>query len=200
MEVDHPAVPAYPPTVVPSPVGTPLIPPPIPRSSLPLSKPHLPPRPPHLFCAIPLMALLPQDLRSDWSLVSAIVPRAMPRLIARVVPKHWTGIGMSVFLHLASNTSAMPVMENAQLNGNQEHRAPYPQNGNDRNYEIPKSHHSQKTRIRVACVGAGPTGKSAHRFPFNHQKWTHTLKYCRTRPGLQDGTSNGTRHLGLDPV
>jgi hypothetical protein len=58
----------------------------------------------------------------------------------------------------------MPLIEKAQLNGDHEHRAQYPKNGNDRNYEIPKSYHSQKNKIRVACVGAGPTGKSTHLF------------------------------------
>ncbi|KAH8805254.1 hypothetical protein F5884DRAFT_823017 [Xylogone sp. PMI_703] len=52
----------------------------------------------------------------------------------------------------------MTLSEDAPMNGNHEPRFPYPQTGSDRNYEIPKSYHSQKTRIRVACVGAGPTG------------------------------------------
>ncbi|TVY25630.1 putative sterigmatocystin biosynthesis monooxygenase [Lachnellula hyalina] len=34
----------------------------------------------------------------------------------------------------------------------------YPENGDGPNYSIPKTWHSQKTKLRVACIGAGPSG------------------------------------------
>jgi hypothetical protein len=34
----------------------------------------------------------------------------------------------------------------------------YPQNGLGRNYTLPNTWHSQKTKIRVACIGAGASG------------------------------------------
>lgn len=34
----------------------------------------------------------------------------------------------------------------------------YPKNGEGRNYPIPETYHSQKSKIRVACIGAGPSG------------------------------------------
>ncbi|CAN5232824.1 hypothetical protein BH09PAT2_BH09PAT2_11310 [soil metagenome] len=46
----------------------------------------------------------------------------------------------------------------------------YPENGDGPNYALPKTWHSQKTKIRVACVGAGPSGERHHK----SQVWNRT--------------------------
>ncbi|KAH8691878.1 hypothetical protein BGW36DRAFT_431121 [Talaromyces proteolyticus] len=56
--------------------------------------------------------------------------------------------------------------KNSQSNGSAEEPVPvdisteiqYPQNGSGRNYALPNTWHSKKTKIRVVCIGAGPSG------------------------------------------
>jgi hypothetical protein len=45
-----------------------------------------------------------------------------------------------------------------------ESNVPYPSPSLKRDYELPNTWHSQKTKIRVACVGAGASGKSERLF------------------------------------
>ncbi|KAJ5465282.1 uncharacterized protein N7458_000968 [Penicillium daleae] len=52
-----------------------------------------------------------------------------------------------------SNGADKPAVSSDRLN-----EFGYPQNGSGRNYVLPNTWHSKKTKIRVACIGAGASG------------------------------------------
>lgn len=87
-----------------------------------------------------------------------------------------------------SNGADKPAVSSDRLN-----EFGYPQNGSGRNYVLPNTWHSKKTKIRVACIGGGASGTFG--LPCSHDTTRCSLA-CRDMSRVQDATSDGSQHLG----